>query len=492
MGTGRRQAAIAAGSAAAVAAGAEVLRAGGNAVDAAIASALAAGISEPGLASLGGGGFLISREPGADTNVLDFFVDAPGLGRQAATDPVMEAISIQFSGAVQVFHAGPASTAVPGALDGLVAAHERAGRLGFTDVVAPAARLARAGTPAEPMQAYILRLLSAIFTARPACRQVYAPAGRTPEAGELLSNPALAEVLDLMGRGAVRRIADLPSLAQLARDDTAGLAITELDVQRYRPRWRAALQVAHHGATITTNPAPSFGGPILLEATRLLNEAGRAGEDPQGMARVVRALHGATDREKRLRQQAPAAVRGTTHVSVVDGEGGVAALTQSNGSCSGVVVPETGIHLNNVMGEEDLHPHGLHQAPAGERIGSMMAPSLLDLPDGTVVAFGSGGSERIRSALVHIVVGLVDRGLTLAEAVHAPRLHWDAGTVQAEPPLSAEAEAVLVQLGPVTRWTSPDVYFGGTHVAARHPDGRVEAVGDPRRGGSSMVVDLTA
>ena len=120
----------------------------------------------------------------------------------------------------------------------------------------------------------------------------------------------------------------------------------------------------------------------------------------------------------------------------------------------------------------------------------MMAPSLLDLPDGRVVALGSGGSERIRSAMLSVLVGLVDRGEHADGAVEAPRVHWDGSTVQAEPPIDDDVADALALLGPVTRWAGKHLYFGGAHVVVRYPDGRVEAHGDSRRGGASAVIDL--
>jgi gamma-glutamyltranspeptidase/glutathione hydrolase len=156
-----------------------------------------------------------------------------------------------------------------------------------------------------------------------------------------------------------------------------------------------------------------------------------------------------------------------------------------------VVVPGTGVQVNNVMGEEDLHPAGLHTAPPGTRIGSMMAPSILDLPDGRVVAVGSGGSERIRSAMLAVLVGLVDQGEHAPGAVESPRLHWDGAGVQAEPPQAPEVVEALASLGPVNVWEGRNLYFGGAHVAVRYPDGRVEAHGDSRRGGVAHIVEVT-
>jgi len=185
----------------------------------------------------------------------------------------------------------------------------------------------------------------------------------------------------------------------------------------------------------------------------------------------------------------PTSVRGTTHVSVLDAEGNVATMTTSNGSCSGVFVPGTGVQLNNVMGEADLHPDGFHSTPPGLRIGSMMAPTVATTAEGDLIALGSGGSERIRSALMSVLIGLLDRGLPLAAAVRGPRLHWDRATLQVEPGLADDVLRRLIRW-PVHVWRGQDLYFGGVHSVCRAADGSVTAVGDSRRGGSAAVIDL--
>lgn len=469
-----------------------MLQGGGNAVDAAIAAAFAAGVCEPGLASLGGGGFLTLRTPDGEEVVHDFFVNAPGLGRAVhLPTPRLDTVSIDFGGAIQVFHAGLGSLAVPGTLDGLLHAHARHGRAPLADVVAPARRLAAHGWTVDQTQDTVLALLAEILRLSPDCWALYSADDRPARLGDTLVNVALAQTLDQIADGSVRTFADLDGVSDLlAAVEATGGALTAIDLAGYRVAERAPLHATHRGAVLATNPAPSFGGPILAEATRLLGERGPVTDDAHGAARLIEALRGATEREKELRRNGqPAAVKGTTHVSVVDAEGGLASLTQSNGSCSGVMVPGTGVQMNNVMGEEDLHPAGLHTAEPGARIGSMMAPSLLDLPDGRVVALGSGGSERIRSALMSVFVGLVDRGEHADGAVEAPRRHWDGTGVQAEPPLADDVAAALAALGPVTEWSGRHLYFGGAHVVVRYPDGHVEAHGDSRRGGASAVID---
>ena len=123
----------------------------------------------------------------------------------------------------------------------------------------------------------------------------------------------------------------------------------------------------------------------------------------------------------------------TTHVSALDADGICASVTCSNGTGSGLVVPGTGVHVNNMLGEEDLNPGGFHRIPPGRRVSSMMAPTVA-LRDGEVVlGLGSAGSNRIRSAILAVAVRVLEQGMDAGEAVRAPRVHFEAGTLQAEP-----------------------------------------------------------
>jgi gamma-glutamyltranspeptidase/glutathione hydrolase len=175
---------------------------------------------------------------------------------------------------------------------------------------------------------------------------------------------------------------------------------------------------------------------------------------------------------------------GTTHVSVSDAEGNVATMTSSNGEGSGWVIPGTGVIANNMMGEDDLHPAGFHTAPAGERVASMMAPSVVVDADGaSALVLGSGGSKRIRTALLQVLAGAIDQGRPLLDAIEAPRLHWDGERLHAEPGWSDAALDALDARWDVVRWEQRDLYFGGVHAVV--PAG--EAAGDPRRGGAALV-----
>jgi gamma-glutamyltranspeptidase/glutathione hydrolase len=479
------QAAVAAGDRQTVDAAAAVLRSGGNAVDAALGAGFAAAVAEPGLTSLGGGGFLVVRE-GGHTRLFDFFVDAPGRGlRTSDLTPHFDPVTVDFSGALHVFHAGFGSVAVPGVLPGYLTAHRALGRLPLKDVVAPAIALARAGASLSRSQATVLTLLRDILSLTPAASDLFLRDGAPPQAGGRFQNPTYARFLEQLGDLGPAGWADAPQtrtlIEQMRQHD--GL-LTMADLVDYRVRERALHTATYRGATLMTNPPPSFGGSIVCHALVELDAAATP-ERPSATTQVE-ALHHATNEQKR---GGVSSTKGTTHVSVIDADGMIASMTTSNGSCSGVLVPDTGVQLNNMMGESDLHPDGFHGAEPGTRVASMMAPSLLDLPDGSVVALGSGGSERIRSALLQTVVRLV-HGDSLAHAVDDPRFHFDGSTSQLEPGVSDAIAQELAALGHVQRWTQTSVYFGGVNAVRRHPDGRLEASGDRRRDGAGSVIDL--
>jgi gamma-glutamyltranspeptidase/glutathione hydrolase len=456
------------------AAAAEVLRAGGNAFDAAVAAGFAAAVVEPCLTSLAGGGFLQARTAAGEEVLFDFFVAVPGLGAARPHDPVaLVPVPIHFDAAVQVFHVGPASVATPGVLAGYRHVHERLGRLPLATVVAPAVRLARDGVVVNRFFAQLVRLLEPVLLLDDAGRGLFTDGSRPLREGDHFRNPALAGFLHEIGAGAVTGF-DASDL---------GGEVTAADLASYRVVERAPLRVPYRRAEVLTNPLPSFGGTLVAHALDALAAAGPpAGRhDPAQVCAVAEALIAQADRRAELGR---GATRGTTHLSVCDAAGNVAAMTTSNGSCSGVFAGDTGVQLNNVMGEEDLHPAGFGALAPGTRIGSMMAPTIVVRPGHGPAAFGSGGSERIRSTIAQLVVDLVDHELSLAGSVAEPRLHWDGERLQVEPGFGAEAVAALWRRWEVNEWTVRDLYFGGAH-GVQWPG---EAVGDPRRGGCGMVV----
>lgn len=475
-----------------MAAATTTLRAGGSAVDAALAAAFAAVMSEPALASLGGGGFLLSAAPGGAPELLDFFVDVPGIGGGPVV-PHVETVVVDFArtgsaaaSSQQVFHGGWGTVAVPGCLSGYLEAHARGGRLDLARVVAPAIAYARGGVQLSAGQRTFMHLVGDLLDLTAESALVFDEAVRT---GRYV-NERYADLLEAIGTGHVRGLADHDiGDALLSGSRAGGGVLTRADLVAYRARQRDPLSIERAGARVWTNPPPSIGGSIVTRAlARLPDVAGREGVR---WDEVAEALADAT-----LAQRGPGQVpTGTTHVSVVDAEGGFAAITTSNGSGSGTVVPGWGVALNNMLGEEDLRPADGSTLPPGSRMGSMMAPTLVELADGSRTALGTGGSERIRSALLGVLLRLIDEDRSLAEAIDAPRVHLTGtGPVHLEPGL---ADRDLVDLDALARrrdwpglepWPQRNLFFGGVHAVRLAVDGTVEAVGDARRTGSVGIV----
>jgi gamma-glutamyltranspeptidase/glutathione hydrolase len=478
----------------------EILSAGGNAFDAAVAAGFASAMAEPCLTSLGGGGFLLARTAGGDETLFDFFVDTPGRGRSGvALDPHFLPVTVHFPGSDQVFNSGLGSVAVPGNLAGYLHVHRRLGRLGLRRVLAPAIRLARHGAALSAHQAYFLRLLGPIMRLTGGGRRLFAPTGEVLGEGEVLVNEDLACFLEGLPDGGAHEFYEGAPAASIASDMRArdGLLTAE-DLASYRVVERAPLAMTYRGHRVLTNPLPALGGHLvglsltLLDAQDVPSSGFASGEHLRALVAVMAEV-------ERLRAEGCLATanageieaggervrcsRGTTHVSVADAGGNVASMTTSNGEGSGYVVAGTGIMLNNMMGEDDLHPEGFHTRPPGERVSSMMAPTVILDPAGVRLVIGSGGSKRIRTALVQVISAVVQFGASIRAAVEAPRVHWDGDVVQAEPGLRAEALAALRRTWEVNVWPHPNLYFGGVNAVEIGTQGLATGAGDPRRGG---------
>jgi gamma-glutamyltranspeptidase/glutathione hydrolase len=503
---------VAAGHPLTAQAGADVLRAGGNAVDAAVAGVLMSFVTESPLTGPGAGGFMLVHTPGGEDHLLDFFVAAPGRGLRNPEPAALEPIPVEFSAeAVQVFNIGPSSCGVYGTPLGIAEALRRFGSASLADLVGAPARVAREGAELTPIQAYLLRILGPILISRPEGQAIYAPEGRLLEPGERVRMPELADLLERLGREGPGFLYDGDVAAAVSAHvlERGGL-LTREDLATYAAVEREPAHAHYQGVDVLTNPPPSSGGILIAYALHLLERLGRAGD--------LRALVEVMDRANRLRSEDFARglhqdgyletflaheelekhaldigsrLGSTTHISVLDDQGGCASVTCSNGSCSGVIVPGTGVHLNNMLGEEDLNPLGFHRHEPGQRIPSMMAPTVV-LRDGRPeVALGSAGSNRIRSAILQTILRVVDDGLPAQQAVEAPRVHFEAGVVEAEPGFDPAALDALEADGwRVQRWTERNLYFGGVQAVAREPvSGALSGGGDPRRGGSAVLVE---
>ena len=508
--------AVAAGHPLSAAAGARALEEGGNAVDACVAAAFAAWVAESPLTGPGAGGFGLVVPASGAARVADFFVSTPGLGRPAPSGAEMHAIDVGFGGdseTTQVFRIGEASCAVPGSAAGLAAIHAAHGRLPWRELLQPAIELAREGLELTRPQAHLHAILDLILRHSDEGRRLYsAPNGARLGPGDVLRLPELGETLALIAEEGAAPLYRGELAGRIAETVAAGGGkLTADDLAAYEVVWRDPVRVRYLGHEVISNPVPSSGGTLIAYGLALLERTGRGGagsaEAIESLAEVMReqtrARDGTLDERlleeerlaeavERIRANAPgpgehAPAGGTTHVSAVDAEGNAAAVSSSTGSGSGVIVPGTGIHLNNMLGEYDL----VAGAPAepGHRLTSMMAPTVVRGGEGPRLVVGSAGSVRLRGAIMQVIANVVAHGLDVWTAIDAPRVHLDEPHVHCEGGFDPEQLDRVQELGwDVVRWRRRNLFFGGTNAVEVRPDGQLAAAGDARRGGDGIVV----
>lgn len=436
------QAAIAAGHPLSAEAGARVLANGGNAVDACVAAALTAFVAEGPLTGPAGGGFFLAYVDG-EPLLLDCFFAVPSRPLAA-----MDEIVVDFGDAsTQIFHVGEASVAVPGLVHGLEEAHRRYGRQDWEELVQPAIALAGVGVDVSEAQAFLHLILAGILQRDEGGRRIYGDADR------LVTTDLVPMLERIRDRGAAAVVELLPELAA--------------DLTTYRVAERDPIRTTFLGHDVLATPVPSRGGGIVAAALGRLEHATSLGE----RAAALRDAYATAP---------PARMAGTTHISVIDAAGNAAALSSTLGSGSGVF--RTGAQLNNMLGERDVI--GDAELEPGARLASMMTPTLV-LEDGRPrLALGSAGSVRLAGAIAQVTDAAI-RGVPLAAAIDAPRLHVDGVVLHLEGGYQGDEPAGW----DVVRWAGRNLFFGGVSAVARTADGTFAAAGDPRRGGHGIVVE---
>jgi len=500
---------VAAGHELTARAGAEILEDGGNAFDAALAGVFMTFVAEAVFSSPGGGGFLMARRDGSDSvKLFDFFTETPRRCRQA-NEVAFFPIYADFGPAKQEFYIGLGSSATPGAVPGLFLWHEALCTLPMKRLIEPAVRAARIGFALTEFQAYLFTVIAPILTASGGVSKIFAPSGKLMKAGGTFRNEGLAETLEWLAEDGARLFVDGDvGKAIVAQSRSLGGHLTSDDLKHYRVELREPLYWRHRDATVALNPPPAASGPLIafglayiealqgvggkIDAIALKRamEATNEARITHGEGLAARLAGGVLARELREAQRHPQAYRGTTHVSVIDAKGNAASVSLSNGEGNGYIVGNFGFMLNNMLGEEDLAAGGLHAWREDTRLSSMMAPTIILEADGTVTALGTGGSNRIRTAILQVAVNLLDHGMSLQDAVEAPRLHVERdGKTSFEPCLPEAAQSEFLALGEKAHaWPAQNLFFGGVHAARRHPGERMEGAGDPRRQGQTRVV----
>src|SRR5690554_5270814 len=466
--------AIAAGHRQTAQAAATVLQQGGNAFDAVLAAMMMSFVAEPLLSSPGGGGFLLAAGPQQKPKILDFFSNTPQLESSGLTkdDWDFYPISGDFGDRSQEFYVGRAAAAVPGVVAGIYQAHDKLASLPLTQLAAPAIKAASQGIKVNARQAYVADILTPIIASTTQAKQLF----KNFSEGAVWKNIQLADFLDTLSRSSV----DWFYRGEPAHSiyDSSDCLLQATDFNHYQCQIREPLSMSINGYKVFTNPEPSTGGRLIVEQLKHSSKQHNRAEPSQEIfaAMVQMEQH----KDKLLN----AVSRGTSHISVADKYGNLAALTLSNGEGNGHIVPGCGFMMNNFLGESDINSEGLFKWQSGQRMRSMMAPTLIVHPK-VSYALGSGGSNRIKTALFQVIYRLIHQQALLKTAVESPRMHFENAHLDLEPGFSATQKTEWQRQCEVTEWQQANLYFGGVNAVQTGQE--LAAIGDFRRHGSGLV-----
>lgn len=518
-------------------AGAAVLREGGTAADATIAAAMVLAVVEPQASGLGGGGFALVRASDGSFESLDFREQAPsGMVPSAFFDPADSLHAARSKGGKAV--------AIPGTPSGLALLHERHGRLPLKRLLEPAMQLARQGYPVSRTLSALIAERAELFLGDSTFSRLFLVDGLPPMEGDSLRNPALAQVLQEIGEAGFGEVAQRHGKALSDAVLQAGGWLSEQDLLDYRALVRPVIRSPWRGLELVGASPPASGALAVMQTLEILEELDLAALDEATRQHVLaEALRKALrDRSARCADpaffptpvdslldeelaraclaqihpdgihavwpalgsrplwreedadsapgHAPRDKGNTTHLSVWDGEGSVVSLTQSINYFFGAGVMADGILLNNQVDDFSWDEGSPNLPEPGKRPRSSMAPMIVQQAGQPLLCLGTPGGLRIPSTMAGLLIGHLQLGLGLQEAIDAPRIYPAGTTLVLEPrfaPATGKAlEAIgyrLYPMGPM------DAFFGGAHGIRRMPDGSLVGAADGRRDGAAVLVE---
>ena len=499
--------AIASTSELATQAGAEMAHAGGNAVDAAIAAALVSINTEPGVCSLGCGGYITIWPPGGKPVTLDGYVAAPGKGSGVAeTDRNSVEVQLDYGGGVTTI-VGPDSVGVPGGIAALGAASEGFGRLPWRELFEPAVQVTHDGFPLpEASYNYLIHSGELIFgRSEDGYKALHHADGRLKKVGETIYVPHLADSLERIAQhGADEFYTGAVGKAMADYIEDNGGRLRSEDLTSYQVIHRPSLLVSMGAWEIATNPPPAVGGTVLAAMLQMMNRRPIREwniEAVEYLIEVQKAALGYRRDHLDLSEQIDAdAARlldlartddpgtvleagSTCHTSAVDRSGLSCAITMSAGYSAGDMPPHTGIWLNNCLGELELNKRGLNVGPPGSRLPSNMAPTAALSRDCQALAIGSPGADRITTAILQTLVNFLHLEMPLEDSIKSPRCHVEFGSGGYR--VAYEAGIPVDQLAvPQRSFDALSMFFGGVGAAVWSPDAGFTVAADPRRTGA--------
>jgi gamma-glutamyltranspeptidase / glutathione hydrolase len=495
--------------------GAEILEGGGNAVDAAVGTSFALGVVEPQASGIGGGGFmLIYTAHNKKVVTIDYRESAP---RRATAD--------LYQRSPDQLRTGYRAVAVPGTVAGLALALEKYGTMDLETVLQPAIQLAEQGFPVSSLLSDLMANNASKLSQSPAAAKIYLKNQRPYQAGDQLYQQDLADTYRLIaesGPDVFYKGTIAEAIEREMKSLGAGL-ITREDLAAYRPILRTPVKGEYRDYDIYSVGPPSSGAQVigLLKIFSRSNVAESGLNSAQAIEIMAQAMVQVfAERAKymgdpdfveipleKLLSEEPLQELGqiikitrlgdepvaseshnTTHLSVADKQGNLVSLSQSINYFfgSGVVVPGTGILLNNTMGDFNLQPGSPNAVEPGKRPLSSMSPTVVLKNGNPVLSIGTPGATRIISSLPQILINIFDHGLFLEEAIRAPRMHCMTGVIYLEARIPQQVRSTLIRQGyRIHLKKNFDLYFGGAQGVAIDPKtGMLSGAADPRREGA--------
>lgn len=514
---------IAAGSEFATQVGANILASGGNAISAAVAACMATSASEPALASLGGGGvFLIHNRSKKLSKAINFFANMPGLSLPNGKVPSVDfhPVDIDFTDATQRFYVGRGSAAAGNALACFCEMAVMFGNLPLEQLLEETIGALSKGLVLSERQSHMCRVLGPIYETGGEAHHFL---NCIKKRGNLTyKNEATANFLKKLNSKDWKRVYRDEFCSEILRSfsPSKGGLITKQDLSRFKSIVYEPLLGEFEDYQVVTAPRPAGGGEFVLGALKQLAPSlKKGGCEKSYLKSLCYTLHALgqlkgigtqdllsgkstrwlkefllenVDKPFKVLREEPEQKGSTTHVSVLDEEGTAVSVTFSHGEGCGHLIGDTGIMMNNFVGETDINPNGFDHLISGKRLSTMIAPSIVETNRGEVYVLGSGGSSRIRSALVQTILNLIHFGKTPEEAVNTERVHVENGVIFSEFSCeNKEIKAVFEGLSPkdLVYFQEKQLYFGGVQVVKWDPSEGFLGAGDPRRNGHCLVVE---
>jgi gamma-glutamyltranspeptidase/glutathione hydrolase len=398
--------------------------------------------------------------------------------------------------------------------------HKDLGSMPMTEIITPVLERIKKGIKLHKQTKYQVDILTPILTCTDEGRNIYQKNHAPLEIDDKYFLPQMADIFEYLAKYGPREFYEgeiAHSISEMSL--TTGGCLSYDDLSNYQVIKRKPLAITYRNASILTNPPPNSGGPLIAFLLKLVESVSLSKNDYgkskhlqtlveaislTGFARASKLEDRIYNEEILVQLFEPEFLNtlqqtlqnslhksgNTTHVSVIDQEGNVASCTTSVGEGCGHFIPGTDIMLNNMLGEEDLNKQGFHNWKENQRMSSMMSPTIAFLPDGSKMGLGSGGSNRIRSAISQAIMNYIDFGLHPHEIVNNPRIHLENDHLDIEPGYLQEEIDRLILPDNIHKfyWNEQNMYFGGVHAVFMDNKENLDGAGDLRRAGHVIKV----